>query len=154
MTYKLRLPNHYRISPTFHVSLLKPFTNPLLPPSTEPEIPSPPEVDTNETIYRLPTAGWPSPIPRGLGGIRSRGEIMGGQRWHPGSITPHRLPSSPPRSTGSQGRGRPPSVAGARSRPWGRGYCHWLTDHTIHIHQITITRLLITTTCIHFPVLI
>ncbi len=47
-----------------------------------------------------------------------------------------------------------PTKPTARRRPWGRGYCHWLTDHTIHIHQITITWLLITTTCIHFPVLI
>ncbi len=51
--YKLKLPTQYRLSPTVHVSLLKPFINPLLPPSTEPEIPPPPEVNTSETIYRV-----------------------------------------------------------------------------------------------------
>ncbi len=51
------LPDQYRISPTFHVSLLKSFTDPLLPPSTEHEIPPPPppppEVAPNKTIYTV-----------------------------------------------------------------------------------------------------
>ncbi len=41
----------YLISPTFHVSLLKSFTDPLLPRSTEHKIP--PEVAPNETIYTV-----------------------------------------------------------------------------------------------------
>ncbi|KAK3555866.1 hypothetical protein QTP86_029823 [Hemibagrus guttatus] len=43
----------YELSPTFHVSLLKPFTDPVLPPSTEPEVPPPPEVDNDYTIYQV-----------------------------------------------------------------------------------------------------
>lgn len=53
VTYELQLPSQYFISPTFHVSLLKPFNNPVLPPSTETEVPPLPEVDTDDTIYQV-----------------------------------------------------------------------------------------------------
>ncbi|KAK3506721.1 hypothetical protein QTP70_017702 [Hemibagrus guttatus] len=47
-------PRQYHISPTFHESLLKPFTDSVLPPpSVEPEVPPPPEIDTDDTIYQV-----------------------------------------------------------------------------------------------------
>lgn len=53
VTYELKLPDHYRISPTLHVSLLKPYTNLLLPPTAERKVPPPLEIDTNEAIFRV-----------------------------------------------------------------------------------------------------
>ncbi len=52
--YELKLPDYYRISPSFHVSLLKPYTNRThISPSAELEVPPPPEINSNETIFRV-----------------------------------------------------------------------------------------------------
>ncbi|KAL0162334.1 hypothetical protein M9458_041730, partial [Cirrhinus mrigala] len=54
VTYELQLPPHYRIAPSFHVSLLKRHVDPMFPPPADhQEPPPPPEIETTETIYRV-----------------------------------------------------------------------------------------------------
>ncbi|KAK3511981.1 hypothetical protein QTP70_027651 [Hemibagrus guttatus] len=53
VTYELQLSHQYHISPTFHMSLLKPFIDSVLSPPTEPEVHPPPEIDTDDTIYQV-----------------------------------------------------------------------------------------------------
>jgi len=58
VSYQLDLPPTYRITPTFHVFLLKPHTDHLSPSSPGPdesEAPPPPEIENEESIYRVNT---------------------------------------------------------------------------------------------------
>lgn len=58
VTYRLKLPRQYRISPSFHVSLLKPFIEPVSPcPSDDPsvDVPPPPVPVEDEPIYGIRT---------------------------------------------------------------------------------------------------
>ncbi|XP_056611990.1 uncharacterized protein LOC130428149 [Triplophysa dalaica] len=56
VSFEHSLPPKYQFASTFHVSLLKPFTDPLSSSPTEsdvPDSPSPPEVTEEESIYKV-----------------------------------------------------------------------------------------------------
>ena len=70
--YKLQLPINYRISPSFHVSLLKPLISGPLADSVPHDTPPPPldiEGSTAYDVRSLLTLWGSAPVPSGLGGV-------------------------------------------------------------------------------------
>ncbi len=61
VTYQLQLPPRYKIRPTFHVSLLNPFS-PSTTGCTKPDAPPPPEIVEEASVYQVQ-------------------EILNSQRW-------------------------------------------------------------------------
>ncbi len=113
VSFELNLPNHYRISPTFHVSLLKPADDPGEGPEEPLEDADPLPISREERRYtgartsRFQTPGSHSPIPGRLGGLRPGGKVLGRHRGYSGSQFGGGIPQRPPGKTGPQTTWRP-----------------------------------------------
>ncbi|XP_064881133.1 scavenger receptor class A member 3-like [Oncorhynchus nerka] len=95
----------------------------------------------------LKTPGEGPAVPRGLGGVRPGGEVLGTGGGHLGSIHVEGFPSPPSGSpcTSSSGATSRPVSARCGSRASGGGYCHeWRS-------VVVITGLLAATDCLSSP---
>lgn len=75
----IELSAHYRISPSFYVSLLKLYTRHLVLVSTDPGLPPLLEIDGEPANM----VRGPDVVPGELGRLRIRGEIVGSRQRHP-----------------------------------------------------------------------
>ncbi len=143
VSFELNLPNHYRISPTFHVSLLKPANDPGEGPEEPLEDADPlPISREEEEIYqvhisgartsRFQTPGSHSTIPGRLGGLRPGGKVLGRRRGYSGSQFGGGIPQRPPGKTGPQTTWKT-SASTTSSLPeplaGGGGLCHAERSH-------------------------
>ncbi len=72
--------------------------------------------------HGLAATVWPAGVPRRLGGIRTRGAVLGGPGRYPRPHAVTGVPPHPSKSSHTQRPGSPPSPCkGVRSRPWRRG---------------------------------
>ncbi len=133
VSFRLALPAHYRISPTFHVSLLKPAGGPRGEEIQEEagDQRAPPLIVDGEEAYQVREILDSRRRGRILQylvdwGVRARGTVMGQCGGHLGSIPYRRLPSRPPRKAGPETPWKTPaSVASSRQEPLtGEGLCH------------------------------
>ncbi len=130
VSFRLELPSNYRISPTFHVSLLKPAGGPRgeTEEGAQPQTPLPFLVD-GEEAYRVhelldsrrhpPVSGW-------LAGVRSWGVFLGHRRRHPRPYPYWGISQDASRETGPSTSGETPaSLASSRQELLaGGGLCY------------------------------
>ncbi len=130
VSFRLELPSNYRISLTFHVSLLKLAGDARgeTEEGAQPQTPLPFLVDwrgdlQSAWVARLQTPGRYPPVSGWLGVVRSGGAFLGQCRRHPRPYPQWGISQVASRETGPRPRGRPRCrlIFRVRSRSQGEG---------------------------------
>ena len=98
--YRLQLLPDYRINPSFHVSLLRPVVAGPLQESEVWEVPPHPLDIGGPGVFRslhtgFQASGLGNSVPRGVGGVRTGGEVLGPGGGRVGPFNAAGVPLSP-----------------------------------------------------------